>query len=82
MITAFSLILSLIILAAALAAIRFKSLPSAIIATGAVSLFSSVLYILLAAPDVAMTEAAISSGLMTALFFMVLGKTRKENKHG
>ncbi|BFN38360.1 Na(+)/H(+) antiporter subunit B [Fidelibacter multiformis] len=82
MITAFSLILSLIILAAALAAIRFKSLPSAIIATGAVSLFSSVLYILLAAPDVAMTEAAISSGLMTALFFMVLGKTRKEDKHG
>ncbi|MDK2975808.1 MAG: energy-converting hydrogenase subunit [Candidatus Marinimicrobia bacterium] len=82
MITFFTLFLSFIILLAALAAIRFESLPSAIIATGAVSLFSSVLYILLAAPDVAMTEAAISSGLMTALFFMVLGKTHKEDKHG
>jgi uncharacterized MnhB-related membrane protein len=31
---------------------------------------------ILAAPDVAMTEAAIGSGLTTFLFFFVLGRVR------
>jgi len=34
----------------------------------------------LAAPDVAMTEAAIGSGLTTFLFFFVLGRVRGD-KH-
>ena len=33
--------------------------------------------LLLAAPDVAMTEAAIGSGLTTFLFFFVLGRVRR-----
>ena len=43
-------------------------------APGAVSLFASIMFMLLAAPDVAMTEAAIGSGLTTFLFFFVLGR--------
>ena len=35
----------------------------------------------LAAPDVAMTEAAIGSGLTTFLFFFVLGRIRREGGH-
>jgi uncharacterized MnhB-related membrane protein len=34
------------------------------------------MYLLLAAPDVAMTEAAIGSGLTTILFFYVLNRIR------
>ncbi|MBF0246744.1 MAG: DUF4040 domain-containing protein [Alphaproteobacteria bacterium] len=49
-----------------------RSLPIAMLAAGAVSLFASVLFLVLAAPDVAMTEAAIGSGLTTFLFFFVL----------
>ena len=37
---------------------------------------------LLAAPDVAMTEAAIGSGLTTFLFFFVLGRIRREGGNG
>lgn len=69
----------LIILVLAIIAIYHKNLKIAIIATGVIGLFASVLYLLLAAPDVAMTEAAIGSGLTTIIFFYVLNKIRKTN---
>jgi hypothetical protein len=53
-----------------------KELPIAILAAGLVSLIASVLFLVLAAPDVAMTEAAIGSGLTTFLFFFVLNRIR------
>lgn len=53
---------------------------TAVLAAGLVSLFASVLFLLLAAPDVAMTEAAIGSGLTTFLFLFVLGRIRREGK--
>lgn len=69
-------VLVLAMLAAALVAISGKSLPIAILSAGLVSLIASVLFLLLAAPDVAMTEAAIGSGLTTFLFFFVLGRVK------
>lgn len=57
-------------------AIRGKTLPVAILAAGGVGLLASVLFVLLAAPDVAMTEAAIGSGLTTFLFFFVLHRVK------
>ncbi|MCD4772711.1 MAG: DUF4040 domain-containing protein, partial [Bacteroidales bacterium] len=72
-------ILGVVILLMAIIAIYQKKLVIAIIAAGAVSLFASVMYLLLAAPDVAMTEAAIGSGLSTIIFFYVLNKIRKNN---
>ncbi len=74
-----AIILGIIILLMAIIAIYQKKLAVAVIATGAVSLFASVLYLLLAAPDVAMTEAAIGSGLSTVIFFYVINKIRKNN---
>lgn len=71
--------LGLIMVSAALVALYQKKLSVAIIAAGVVSLIASVLYLLLAAPDVAMTEAAIGSGLSTIIFFYVLNKIRNEN---
>jgi len=74
---AMSLLLSVTIVAAALLAIRgSQSLAISILAAGLVSLLASVQFLLLAAPDVAMTEAAIGSGLTTFLFFFVLGRVR------
>lgn len=69
--------LSLTVIAAAVFAIISRNLPAAIIASGIVSLFASIMFILLAAPDVAMTEAAIGSGLMTLVFFLVLSRMRR-----
>ncbi len=74
-----AIIIGLIIVVMALAAVYSKKLSIAVIAAGAVSLFASVLYLFLAAPDVAMTEAAIGSGLSTIIFFYVLNKIRKAN---
>ena len=74
--TAMSLLLAAAMIGAALMAIRGKSLPIAILAAGLVSLVASVLFLILAAPDVAMTEAAIGSGLTTLRFFFVLGRVR------
>ncbi len=72
-----SVILAAGMIIAALIAIHpGRSTAIAILASGAVSLFASVLFLLLAAPDVAMTEAAIGSGLTTFLFFFVLGRVR------
>ncbi len=68
-------------LIAALIAIRDKSVPVAILAAGLVSLMASVLFLILASPDVAMTEAAIGSGLTTFLLFFVLGRVRKVMEH-
>ncbi len=74
-----SLLLSLLIIVMAIMALYNKKLPLAIIAAGAVSLFASVLYLIMAAPDVAMTEASIGSALSTIIFFYVLNKIRRKN---
>jgi uncharacterized MnhB-related membrane protein len=71
--------LGIIMLVLAFLAIYHKNLKVAIIATGVVGLFASVLFLLLAAPDVAMTEASIGSGLTTIIFFYVLNKIRQSN---
>jgi uncharacterized MnhB-related membrane protein len=74
---AMSLLLAGTLIAAAVMATRGRqSLGISILAAGLVSLLASVLFMLLAAPDVAMTEAAIGSGLTTFLFFFVLGRVR------
>jgi energy-converting hydrogenase B subunit D len=75
-------VLCLAMLGAALVAILGRSLPIAILAAGLVSLIASILFLILAAPDVAMTEAAIGSGLTTFLFFFVLGRVRRGERDG
>jgi len=76
MITVLILLLGLGMIIAAFAALYLKNLISAIVAAGIVSLFASVVYLLLAAPDVAMTEAAIGAGLSTVIFIYAVKKTR------
>jgi len=78
-----SLLLSVSMIVAGLMAVWAKrSLPIVILASGLVSLLASVEFLLLAAPDVAMTEAAIGSGLTTFLFFYVLNRVRRGTHHG
>jgi uncharacterized MnhB-related membrane protein len=73
-----SILLALAMVILAVMAVRGKrSLGISILSAGLVSLLASVMFLLLAAPDVAMTEAAIGSGLTTFLFFFVLGRVRR-----
>lgn len=73
---AVSVLLAVAMIGAAFITILAKRPATAMLAAGLVSLFASVLFLFMAAPDVAMTEAAIGSGLTTFLFFFVLGRVR------
>jgi uncharacterized MnhB-related membrane protein len=75
-------VLCIAMVGAALVAIKGKSLAVAILASGLVSLVASVVFLVMASPDVAMTEAAIGSGLTTFLFFFVLGRVRAGENDG
>lgn len=76
MMTLLIILLGTAMIIAAFAALYLKNLVAAIVATGIVSLFASVIYLILAAPDVAMTEAAIGAGLSTVIFLYAMKKTR------
>ncbi|MDP8201550.1 MAG: DUF4040 domain-containing protein [Candidatus Tenebribacter burtonii] len=77
MISIIIIVFGIIMIIAAFLAIHLKNLLSAIISAGVISLLASVIYLLLAAPDVAMTEAAIGSGLTTIIFIFTLKKIKK-----
>ncbi len=64
------------ILISGLLAVTLDNMLSAIISAGLASLFASVVYVVLSAPDVAMTEASIGSGLTTMIFLYAIRKTQ------
>jgi len=84
MINIIIIVLGIVMVASAFMAIYMRSLLSSIIAAGVISLLASIIYLLLAAPDVAMTEAAIGSGLTTVIFLYAFNKVKssEENSHG
>ncbi len=55
-----------------------RDIVGAIIASGLVSLMASIVYLVLGAPDVAMTEAAIGSGLTTVVFLLSWSRITKQ----
>ena len=76
--TLLTILLAIISIVMAFVAIYTKKLIFAVLATGAVSLFASIIYLIMAAPDVALTEAAIGSGLTTLIFLFILNRIKKE----
>jgi len=74
-----AIVIGIVSIVISFVAIHNDKLPVAIISAGVVSLFASVLYLLMAAPDVAMTEASIGSGLSTLIFFYVLNKIKRSD---
>jgi len=63
------------IIVSALLAVHVGNTVSAAITAGMASLFAAITYVALAAPDVAMTEAAIGSGLTTVIFLYAIRRT-------
>jgi uncharacterized MnhB-related membrane protein len=66
-----------IMVAAGIGAVLARSLLVSIILSGGVSLVASLVFLLIGAPDVAMTEAAIGSGLTTVVFLYALSRARQ-----
>jgi len=69
-------VMGILMIIAAIYAFRTKKMVNAVIASGAISLIVSVIFLILAAPDVAMTEASIGSALTTIVFLYALSKTK------
>ena len=77
-----TLVLLLLMIGAALYAIWQKDLLYAVISSGIISLILSIIYVLLQAPDVALTEAAIGVALTTIIFIIAIRNTvRYEDEH-
>ena len=76
-ITLLTVVLCAGILISGLLAVLLNNMVSAVVSAGLASLFASVVYVVLAAPDVAMTEASIGSGLTTMIFLYAIRKTQK-----
>ncbi|HMA62922.1 MAG TPA: DUF4040 domain-containing protein [bacterium] len=70
-------LLVILMLVSAVAALIFKDLISAVIASCLVSLSASVLFYFLQAPDVAMAEASIGAALVTAVFIIAIKRTKR-----
>lgn len=66
------LLLVVLMLGAAILVLLLDNLVAAVAAASAVSLLLSVLFALLAAPDVALTEAAVGAGLSGAVLALGL----------
>lgn len=79
-ITLLTLVLCAGIIVGGLLAVLLDNIVGAIICAGLSSLFASVVYVVLAAPDVAMTEASIGSGLTTMIFLYAIRKTRSDDQ--
>ena len=65
-------IMVFIMLASAVAVLLLDSLVSAVAATSAISLALSVIFVILKAPDVAMTEVVVGSGLSSVILALAL----------
>ena len=68
------LLIVVVVLASAVAVLVLPNLMSALAAASVVSLGLSLLFVILRAPDVAMTEAAVGAGLSSVV--MALGLRR------
>jgi len=68
------------IIISALLAVHLGDTLSAAISAGMASLFAATTYVALAAPDVAMTEAAIGSGLTTIIFLYSIRRTTEPSE--
>ncbi len=75
-------ILLLLMIAASVYSIVQKDLLYAVMATGIISLILSILYFLLQAPDVALTEAAIGVALTTIIFVITIRNTVRMEEEG
>lgn len=80
MIQVFNFVLVIFLIICALAVQQTDDLVGSIIIFAAYSLIMAVLWLLLAAPDIAMTEAAIGAGVTTILFLVVISRTRRMEK--
>jgi energy-converting hydrogenase B subunit D len=75
-----TIIILLLIVVLAFYAIASGDLLHGVIALSAISLLSALLFYLLHAPDVAITEAAVGAGVSTVVFVWAIRYTERKDR--
>ncbi len=70
--------LVLVMLCVGIAVIFVKDILNAVILSTVVSLIASIIFLYIAAPDVAITEAAIGAALTTVVFVIAVKHTKSK----
>jgi uncharacterized MnhB-related membrane protein len=60
--------------------LQLKNLLAGVILLGVVSLLSCLVFFLLHAPDVALTEAAVGTGVGTVVFVWIVRRTERRDR--
>lgn len=72
--------LLIILLVACLVAIELKDLLYSVIILAGASVTLAILFYMLQAPDIAITEAVVNAGVATVLYVVAISKTRREEE--
>lgn len=70
----------LMMLVSAVVALQLKDMLASVIVLGVFSLFSSLVFFLMHAPDVALTEAAVGTGVGTLVMIWIVHNTDKRDR--
>lgn len=76
-----TIILLLLILGLGIYTLASGDLLHGVIALSAISLLSAMLFYILHAPDVAITEAAVGAGVSTIIFVWIIRHTERKEKN-
>lgn len=68
----------ILLFALCLIAIELKDLLFSVIVLGGASIVLAVLFYMLQAPDIAITQAAVGAGVSTVLYVIAISRTRRE----
>jgi len=72
-----SYLLLIFMVVAAIAVARAKDLVSAVVIFASYSLAMAIMWQMLQAPDIAITEAAVGAGLTSLLFLATIARTQR-----
>ncbi|HKK48860.1 MAG TPA: hydrogenase subunit MbhD domain-containing protein [Alkalispirochaeta sp.] len=75
-------LLLILMIGLAIIALTSSDLLTAVIVASVFSLVSCLVYLLLSAPDVALTEAAVGTGIGTVVFIWIVFKTQRKVPRG
>lgn len=72
--------LLILLLIVAVIALQIRDLLAAVLVLGVFSLISCLAFFLLHAPDVALTEAAVGTGVGTVILIWIVRKTERKDR--
>ena len=72
-----AIFIAALMVVSAIFAVEWRDLLAAVVGMAAVSLFASIAFFFLQAPDVAMVEAVIGAALSAAVFIFAINRTER-----